>query len=140
MSERSSGSAEGSRGPVSRASAPSLSLQAKVNGCADLAPDELAALVRGVLETPGLDLRPFTCLKPRQVAELIKLPEWQLLTDAMIGLAVLNKEDRWTKGQWRGLAFFRRAVNGPKGEKARKGHELDDAKIIDVTDSDEVPS
>ena len=133
MDEGQSGNARGgSRGPSGRVSTSGLVTQSQVDACAELAPADLAALVRGVLETPGLDLRPFTCLKPRQVAELIKLPEWQTLTDAMIGLAVLNKEDRWTKSQWRGLAFFRRTANSTKATKERSRHDFDTADAIEI--------
>lgn len=137
MGEGRNGSASGSRGPSGRASVSSLATQGEVDACATLECADLRSLVLRVLDTPSLDLRPFTLLKPRQVADLIDLPEWQTLCKAMVGLAVINREDRWTKSQWRGLAFFNRSASAPKAEKARGGNALKSAVFIDVRDASE---
>lgn len=138
MEERRNGSASGAGTSAVRASVPALSrnpaTQPEVDKCLSLTDKQLRSLLIRALDTPALDLRPFLLLTPRQVSELIKAPEWLTLLDAMAGMAVLDKEDRWTKGQWRGLAYFRRTAAQDSERKKQRGKSITDdgSDAIDV--------
>lgn len=137
MGKGGNGGATGAGAPNVRASLPVLALQEKINGCVDLSKDELRSLLAFAVETPNLDLRPFTKLKPRQAAELIDLPEWKILCDSMIALSVLDPEDRLTKTQKWALAFFRKSMSGEGAEKRKVASALANAKTINVITEDD---
>lgn len=137
MGENKSGSARVSRGTSARASASALATQDEISACVSLTPEELKALIPRALQTANLDLRPFLRLTPYQVSELMKLPEWQKLCDAMLGMAVLNRGESLTKNQRWGIAYFRKNAYTPKAEQGRKAHAFDEARVIEITDNED---